>query len=193
MKLPSPFRPVLSKLGNSLRSSIPGYRFIPNQPFKASNARQRTTERLDEGFCSTCGNPIMKRTKAGQTTYHNATTCKLVNLALAEMGASFNQMIRIEVYPNSGPLKGYYSPFDPYTIHVAEEAYSRFPEYIIFHETKHLVDCLTKGWSEEDSPDPFARNLCARYGYECPPPGPPNQSMMPQFGQQIGLSSRFAY
>jgi hypothetical protein len=192
MKLPSPFRTVLSKVGDSLRSSIPEYSFIPNQDFKGTDAPSRTNVKPDEGFCPTCGNPIVTRTDVGQTSYHNATTCRLVNLALAEMGASFDQMIRIEVYPDWGPLKGYYSPLDPYTIHVAEEAYSRFPEYIIFHETKHLVDCLRKGWSEEETPDPFARNLCARHGYGCPP-GPPNQPVMPQFGGQVGLNSRFTY
>jgi hypothetical protein len=191
MTSPSLFKAVLSKLGDTLRSSIPGYRFIPNQDFKATGVQQPIVEKDEEGFCSTCGKPIVKRNEGGQIAYHNASTCRLVNLALTEMGVSLDQMIRIEVYPDSGPLKGYYSPFDPYTIHVAEEAYSRFPEYIIFHETKHLVDCLTKGWSEEDTPDPFARNLCARYGYGCPPSGPPDQSIMPQFGQQIDLNSRF--
>ena len=100
---------------------------------------------------------------------HNPRTCKLLNIVLAEMDFGLAQQIRVEIYPSAGPLRGYYTTSDPYTIHVSEQAYLQYPEYIIFHETKHLVDCLTKGWSEEGTPDRFARDLCLKYGYNQPP------------------------
>jgi len=185
-------RATLRKLGDSVRSSIPGYRFVPNDDFKPPCAPQRNTEMNGEGFCSTCGSSISRLAESGFTSFHNAVTCRLVNIALSEMGVSFDQMIRVDVYPDSGPLKGYYSSFEPFTIHVAQEAYSLYPEYIIFHETKHLVDCATKGWSEEHTPDPFARDLCAKYGYRCPP-YPPHQQVGLQFGQSVGLNSTFTH
>jgi hypothetical protein len=101
---------------------------------------------------------------------HNVETCRLVNIALAEMGASYAQFIRVSIYHHTGPLKAFYSPSDPYTIHISDQAYSQYPHYTIFHETKHLVDCMTKGWSEEGTPDTFARSLCEKYGFRCPPP-----------------------
>lgn len=185
----------MKKVGDSIQSSFPGYRFLRRDDFKDDLSPERRIEKTDQGFCSTCGSPISTGAEGEYSSFHNTATCRLVNLALGEMGASFDQMIRVMVYPNSGPLKGYYSPFEPFTIHVAEEAYSLYPEYIIFHETKHLVDCLTKGWSEEETPDPFARNLCAKYGFRSPPPMPHNP--MPQTsyqpGQQVGLNSTFGY
>lgn len=121
------------------------------------------------GHCSTCGGPITTQIMNGVMVSHNPQTCRLVNLAFEELGVSFGQTVRINVYPLPGQLRGYYHTADPYAIHVSEEAYSQFQEYIIFHETKHLVDCLTKGWSEEGTPDPFARTLCAKYGFRSPP------------------------
>ena len=120
--------------------------------------------------CPSCGMPITAGVTNGLSWSHNVETCRLVNLALAEMRVSFDQVIRVNVYEHSGPLRGYYHQADPYTIHVSDYARSLFPEYIIFHEIKHLVDCLTKGWSEEGTPDPFARSLCAKYGFIVPPP-----------------------
>ncbi len=76
---------------------------------------------------------------------HNPQTCRLVNLVLMEIGLGLEHQIRVEIYPGSGPLGGFYSTADPYTIHVSDDAYAHFPEYIIFHEAKHLIDCLTKG------------------------------------------------
>ncbi len=133
--------------------------------------------------CPVCGTPIGSSSLHGSVSSHNIHTCRLVNMALAEMGVSYNSPITIDIYSNPGPLKGYYTPTDPFTIHVSEDAYSLFPEYVIFHETKHLVDCMTKGWSEEDTPDPFARILCAKHGYKCPPP-----HMQPQWEQFGGIS-----
>jgi hypothetical protein len=172
MTLPSPLRVALKRVADSIQSSIPGYRFLRHEDFEPTGPLEKRIEKTDREFCSTCGSPISTGTEGDFSSSHNAITCRLVNLALTEMGVSFDQMIRVMIYPNNGPLKGYYSPFEPFTIHVAEEAYFLYPEYIIFHETKHLVDCLMKGWSEEDTPDPFARDLCARYGFRCPPPSP---------------------
>lgn len=120
--------------------------------------------------CPSCGRPITSTSTAGETLTHNPVTCRLVNIALKEMSVVLEHPIRVEIYPGTGPLGGFYATTDPYTIHISDDAYTRFPEYIIFHETKHLVDCLTKGWSEEGTPDPFARSLCVRHGYRWPPP-----------------------
>jgi len=160
MTLLSRFRQVTRKFGDLAQSATARYRLI----------RPERNEKAELGFCSTCGNPITLSTQGEYSSFHNAATCRLVNLALVEMEVSIDQTIRVVVYPYWGPLKGYYSTAEPLTIHVAEETYSHFPEYIIFHETKHLVDCLTKGWSEEGTPDPFARHLCAKYDFPCPPP-----------------------
>jgi hypothetical protein len=103
---------------------------------------------------------------------HNSETCRLVNLVLGELGVSFAHMLRVEIYYGAGPLRGFYFTADPYTIHISEGAYSEYREYIIFHETRHLVDCLTMGQSEEVTPDRFARYLCAKYGYAYPPDNP---------------------
>ena len=99
---------------------------------------------------------------------HNPETCRLVNLVLSELGVRIPQTIRINVYPGAGPLRGFYFTGDPYTVHISEDAYSNLREYVIFHETKHLVDCLQFGRSEEVTPDHFARTLCLKYGYRCP-------------------------
>ncbi len=120
--------------------------------------------------CPSCGLPAASSVIDGELRTHNPETCRLVNLVLTEMGVVLEQQIRVEIYPPSGPLKGFYTTSDPFTIHISEQAYSQFPAYIIFHETKHLVDCLTKGWSEEGTPDNFARSLCVKYGYGWPRP-----------------------
>ena len=131
-----------------------------------------------EVFCSCCGSRVAHGSSSGISWSHNVATCRLVNLALSDMGVCLDQPIRVNIYRAQGPLKGYYSSADPHTINISEEAYSRYPEYVIFHETKHLVDCVTKGWSEEDTPDPFARSLCVKHGFEAPPQHP-NLEMSP--------------
>jgi hypothetical protein len=119
--------------------------------------------------CPSCGTPISEAFTQDEVVSHNSETCRLVNLVLADLGVSFGHMIRVEIYPGAGPLRGFYFTADPYTIHISESAYSEYREYIVFHETKHLVDCLIRGQSEEVTPDRFARYLCIRYGYSCPP------------------------
>jgi len=119
-------------------------------------------------FCSTCGVPLSETHTQDESVTHNAETCRLVNLVLSELGVSLERTIRVDIYPGAGPLRGFYFTADPYSIHISEEAYSQLREYIIFHETKHLVDCLTIGRSEEVTPDHFARSLCVKYGYRCP-------------------------
>ena len=119
--------------------------------------------------CPTCAAPLGETRDAYEYVRHNPETCRLVNLALFELGVEIRQTVRINIYPGAGPLRGFYFTGDPYTIHVSEEAYARLREYIIFHETKHLVDCLEFGRSEELTPDRFARSLCVKYGYGCPP------------------------
>jgi hypothetical protein len=119
--------------------------------------------------CPSCGTPISEASTPDEAISHNFETCRLVNLVLSELGVSFGHSLRVEIYPGAGPLRGFYFTADPYTIHISESAYSDYREYIIFHETKHLVDCLTLGQSEEVTPDRFARYLCGRYGYRCPP------------------------
>ena len=121
-------------------------------------------------LCPCCGMSITFARVRDWVWIHNVRTCRLVNLALHEMELSLNQQVRVEIYPFLGPLKGYYTLTDPYSIHISEDAYLLFPEYTIFHEMKHLIDCLTKGWSEEESPDPWARSLCLRHGFKFPPP-----------------------
>ena len=121
-------------------------------------------------LCYCCGMPLSSTRTRDWIWIHNPRTCRLVNIALSEMGVSLDHLVRVEIYPSLGPLKGYYALTDPYTIHISEDAYLLFPEYTIFHETKHLIDCLTKGWSEEESPDEWARSLCLRYGFRFPPP-----------------------
>jgi hypothetical protein len=120
--------------------------------------------------CPCCGLLVESRRTRDRIWRHNVQTCKLVNLALSESGIAVHQLIQVDVYVGHGPLTGYYSLSDPYTIHISEDAYSLFPEYTIFHEIKHMVDCLMKGSSEEGSPDPWARALCIRYGFRYPPP-----------------------
>jgi hypothetical protein len=121
---------------------------------------------------------MLPTTSGGEIISHNPRTCQIVNIVLNEVGLSVQPQIRVEIYPAAGSLRGYYSTADPYTIHISEEAYSQYPEYIIFHETKHLVDCLTKGWSEEGTPDTFARELCLKYGFR-PPPQPAGFMVQP--------------
>jgi hypothetical protein len=119
--------------------------------------------------CPTCAAPLAETGNAYEYVRHNPETCQLVNLALLELGVEIPHTVRINIYPGAGPLRGFYFTGDPYTIHVSEEAYAQLLEYIIFHETKHLVDCLRFGRSEELTPDSFARSLCLKYGYKCPP------------------------
>lgn len=162
-------RKTSQRLAETIQPKTHGYRF----QFDISGAideRGTPEERTYSEQCPSCGSPIVLGTTKGLSWSHNVETCRLVNIALSELGVSVGQFILVDVYSSSGPLKGYYFPADPYTIHVSEEAYSQFPQYIIFHETKHLVDCLTKGLSDENTPDPFARSLCAKYGFRCPPP-----------------------
>ena len=121
------------------------------------------------GLCPICSSPIVETEEEFQKLTHNPVTCQLVNLALSELGVTIPYAVRINIYPGAGPLRGFYFTADPYTIHISEEAYAQLREYIIFHETKHLVDCLRFGRSEEVTPDQFARSLCLRYGYRCPP------------------------
>jgi len=137
-------------------------------------SRKNGSGGTDEGFkfCPTCGVPVSQDHTQEESVNHNVETCRLVNLVLSELGVSLVQTIRVDIYPGAGPLRGFYFTADPYSIHISEEAYSQMREYIIFHETKHLVDCLTLGRSEEVTPDDFARSLCTRYGYRCPPENP---------------------
>ena len=123
----------------------------------------------DVKTCPTCKAPLSETRDRYEYVIHNAETCRLVNLALLELGVVIPQTVRIDIYPNAGPLTGFYFTGDPYTIHISEEAYAHLREYIIFHETKHLVDCLQFGRSEELTPDRFARSLCLKFGYKCPP------------------------
>jgi hypothetical protein len=125
----------------------------------------------DLAKCPSCGASMssIQAYTSDELVSHNSETCRLVNLVLAELAVSFAHMIRVEIYYGAGPLRGFYFTADPYTIHISEVAYLEFREYIIFHETKHLVDCLTRGRSEEATPDRFPRYLCAKYGYDCPP------------------------
>ena len=120
-------------------------------------------------FCPVCASPLSETTTPYESATHNPESCRLVNLALSELGVRVPETIRINIYPGAGALRGFYFTADPYAINISEEAYSQIPEYIIFHETKHLVDCLQFGRSEELSPDSFARSLCVKYGYTCPP------------------------
>jgi len=118
--------------------------------------------------CPTCAAPLSKAEDRYEYVTHNPETCRLVNLALSELGVNIPQTVRVNIYPGAGPLRGFYFTGDPYTIHISEEAYAQLREYIIFHETKHLVDCLQFGRSEELTPDNFARSVCLKYGYRCP-------------------------
>jgi hypothetical protein len=133
-------------------------------------SRKNSIGKTDGGFnsCPTCGGPLSETHTRDESVTHNVETCRLVNLVLSELGISLEQTIRVDIYPGAGPLRGFYFTADPYSIHISEEAYSQLREYIIFHETKHLVDCLTIGRSEEITPDNFARSLCIKYGYTCP-------------------------
>ena len=161
------FQEILTKLKQATRPTTREYGFqsngseIPSRCYQHGNIPET---------CSSCGMPAASSMINGELRTHNPQTCRLVNLVLTEMGVVLEQQIRVEIYPPSGPLKGFYTTSDPHTIHISEQAYSQFPAYIIFHETKHLVDCLTKGWSEEGTPDEFARSLCVKYGYAWPPP-----------------------
>jgi integrase len=119
--------------------------------------------------CPTCAARLSDTKDRYEYVTHNPETCRLVNLVLSELGVRISETVRIQIYPGAGPLRGFYFTGDPYTIHISEEAYAQLLEYIIFHETKHLVDCLRFGRSEELTPDSFARSLCLKYGYRCPP------------------------
>ena len=131
-----------------------------------------TLAKSESEICGSCGSPLTRSKSKSETLIHNPATCRLVNLALSELGATVPETIRVSIYPGAGTLKGFYFTADPYTINISEEAYSQALEYIIFHETKHLVDCLRFGRSEEISPDRFARALCQKYGYMTPPEDP---------------------
>jgi hypothetical protein len=161
------FQEIFGKLKQTFRPTIRNYGFQPNVLDAHEEPRQHGKS-LEA--CPTCGMPLTSSVSQDEMQTHNPQTCRLVNLVLMEMGVVLEQQIRVEIYPAYGPLRGFYTTIDPYAIHISDEAYSQFPEYIIFHETKHLVDCLTKGWSEEGTPDEFARSLCTKYGYAWPPP-----------------------
>jgi hypothetical protein len=171
-------RKISQRLAETIRPKMLRYRF-QSDTLRAIDESRTPEERIEPELCPSCGSPIVPGTAKGLSWCHNVETCRLVNIALSELGVSVGQFILVDVYWSSGPLKGYYSPADPYTIHISEEAYSQFPQYIIFHETKHLVDCLTNGQSEESTPDPFARSLCVKYGFRCPPPHQHYNSMNP--------------
>ena len=139
-------------------------RVFGSLPRRSINSIEKKTLRT----CPVCATPLSENKNEYELVTHNPETCRLVNIVLSELGVSIPQTIRINIYPGAGPLRGFYFTEDPYTIHVSEEAYAQLREYIIFHETKHLVDCLQFGRSEELTPDPFARSLCLKYGYRCP-------------------------
>jgi hypothetical protein len=163
-------RAVADAVGQITRPKSSRHVIIQLNPNEVSNSLINREERDHLGNCPSCGSP-MESGRTGEYAWsHNVQTCRLVNLALAEIGFSLSQPILVNVYAGRGPLKGFYFPADPFTIHISEDAYYLFPEYTVFHETKHLVDCLTKGWSEEASPDPWARSLCLKYGFRYPPP-----------------------
>ena len=122
--------------------------------------------------CPICTTPMSETENGYEHLTHNPETCRLVNIALSELRITIPEAVRINIYPGAGPLRGFYFTGDPYTIHISENAYAQLKEYIIFHETKHLVDCLKFGRSEEVTPDHFARMLCLKYGYRCPPDDP---------------------
>lgn len=161
-------RKILKKFGQDTPPSMDQFRFHSAALEDFHESREHLQENKS-GRCPSCGIPIETGETGQESWTHNAETCRLVNIVFMELGVSFEQLIRVEIYPRSGPLGGYYTTIYPYTIHISDETYTQFPEYIIFHETKHLVDCVTKGWSEEGTPDQFARSLCLKYGYNCPP------------------------
>ncbi len=161
---------LLTRIAKKIREPVhmvSRYRSQAPKTFAALNVRNNVTP---SETCTSCGMLPTSRTTREEIVTHNPHTCMLVNLVLREMRVTMQQRIRIEIYPDFGPLRGFYSTADPYAIHISDQAYSQFPEYIIFHETKHLVDCLTKGWSEEGTPDKFAKDLCSKHGYTWPPP-----------------------
>ena len=123
-------------------------------------------------ICPVCATPLSRSRNKFEIVVHNPETCRLVNLVLTELGVAVSQPIRVNIYPGAGSLRGFYFTADPYTINISEEAYAQTPEYIIFHEIKHLVDCIQFGRSDEAAPDRFARSLCQKYGYSCPPENP---------------------
>jgi hypothetical protein len=165
----SRLRSIFKNLTQKIRPDMHQYGYMQQAELEMQPEQLGSELHGELGNCPTCGTPLTSYSSRNRSWTHNTETCRLVNLALSEMGVSFDRPIRIEIYQNPGPLKGYYATVDPFTIHISEEAYGLFPEYMVFHETKHLVDCLTKGWSEEGSPDPFARQLCMRHGFRCPP------------------------
>ena len=106
--------------------------------------------------CPTCGTPISEASTQEEDVSHNSETCRLVNLVLAELGVSFGHMIRVEIYPGRGHSEGSILRPTPIRFTSPRAQYSEYREYIVFHETKHLVDCLTRGQSEEVTPDRFS-------------------------------------
>lgn len=154
----------------NLRTNFSRYGIERLNPTETADIQVKQETRGHQGNCPCCGLLIESGRMRGQLWRHNVETCKLVNLALSESGISLSQPIRVYVYAGRGPLKGYYALADPYAIHISEDSYSLFREYTIFHEIRHMVDCLRKGWSEEGSPDKWARLLCIKYGFRYPPP-----------------------
>lgn len=163
------FTPIFRRFARKFCATALKYAFVQRGNLESFHELGGAKQSDDQVACPSCGMPICSYSTEGLSWSHNSETCHLVNIALAEVGVGFDQFIRVSISPHIGPLKGYYSVADPFTIHISDQAYSQFPEYIIFHETKHLVDCLMKGWSEEGTPDSFARSLCAKYGFRCPP------------------------
>jgi hypothetical protein len=96
-----------------------------------------------------------------------------MNLAMSELGFQPRTRINIRIKNDGGPL-GAYTPYEPNTLTIdARVLNSPDLAHVVFHETKHLVDCQRQGYSDEYSPNPFASSLCRKYGLHDPSQGIP--------------------
>lgn len=107
---------------------------------------------------------------------------------MSELGFRPPYPIRVQMDLPAYGLCGLTNQHDPYTIHLSPNAYQQGIEHVVFHEAKHVYDILTHGYSDESTPNPFASQLCRKYGFRDPSMGVRN--LVPIQRQEAALKDQ---